>query len=135
MSTEQPSTPLTPSTIPVDIDNIAITYDGNPARLAGVLAELQDFYERKGHFKALIADGAVMIGSKIAVDSAKAIRFIVGDVPENTTYTFLDPCPATSVRITQYDTFAAFQSGRGTATPSFADATATAPPSSVTDSR
>ena len=134
MTSTEPTTPLSSSTIiPVDIDNVAITYDGNPARLAGVLSELQDFYERKGHFKALIADGAVMLGSKLAVDSAKAIRFIIGDVTEGTTYSFLDPCPPTVDRVSQYDTFAAFQTGRGSATPSFADATATAPPTSVTD--
>ena len=89
---------------PVDIDGNRILWGGNPAYLDGALYECQLFYERTGHFKALLEDGASLLGNgKLAVDSVHAIDFASGMLKDPETFNFLNPCPPTVTRIAKFD--------------------------------
>ena len=64
---------------PVDIDNIPIIYEGNPAHIPGLLHELGGWVERTGNFKELIEHGAVLLpNAKVAFDSVNSVKFYRG---------------------------------------------------------
>ena len=89
---------------PVDIDNIPIIYEGNPAHIPGLLHEFGGWVERSGNFKELIEHGAVLLSNgKVAFDSVNSVKFYRGDAVDGDTYTLLNPCPSTSDRINRFD--------------------------------
>ena len=76
----QAESPPADKLIPVYSDNTPILWPrgSNPAHLIGILHELGHFYKCKGLFIALFENNAVTVGTKLAVDSVSAIRFISG---------------------------------------------------------
>ena len=69
-----------------------LRYDGNKAKLPGLLAEIWDCCERTGKFRPLIENGAVLSskGSTI-IDSVQNIPFLTGVYDD--TRDIYDPCP------------------------------------------
>ena len=109
--------------VPTYSDNTPIKWPqgSNPAHLPGILHELKRNYQSKGQFIALFENNAVVVGSKLAVDSVSAINFITGLTVDPYARGFSSPCPDTEARIRQFDAHA---SGRGAKT---YDRTATPP--------
>ena len=71
--------------VPTDIDGTPIEWEDNPAYLDGALYECQLYYQRTGHFEALLKDGAVALSNgKLAVDSVSAVSFITGTAADAT---------------------------------------------------
>ena len=65
------------SIIPTTTSGKAIEYDGNPAHLAGILHEIEQFLIRTKHFEPFIQHGACLLSNgKTAVDSKESAKFI-----------------------------------------------------------
>ena len=62
---------------PTDTTGEVLTWDDNPASLAGILYEASKFYVRKGLYQTLIQHGGVLRSNgKLAVDTANAVHFV-----------------------------------------------------------
>ena len=62
---------------PVDITGATITWDDNPASLAGVLHEASKFYQQNGLFQPLIQHGGVVNRQgKLALEHPSSVTFI-----------------------------------------------------------
>ena len=95
--------------IPSDSEGDPITWDGNKAHLEGILADMDEWGARTGHFVALVENRAVLLSNgNLAVDSMQAVQFLNGAVPDlrATPFSHSDPCPDTETRITNYNTLA-----------------------------
>ena len=76
MSDDDENNTTVPYDVPVDITGEPITWDDNPASLAGILYEVGRFYQRKGLFQPLIKFSSVLTSrGKLAVDTADAVFF------------------------------------------------------------
>ena len=61
---------------PVDITGATITWDDNPASLAGVLHEASKFYQQNGLFQPLIQHGGVVTRQgKLAIEHPSSVTF------------------------------------------------------------
>jgi len=93
------TTTVTDPDIPVDITDQPILWDGNAARILGMLNEVWEHYERNGLYIAYIQKRArVLSNGKLAVDSVSSIPLVMGtvDEPERT---LLNLCPPAAARI------------------------------------
>ena len=69
MSDDDSNINTVPYDQPVDITGATITWDDNPASLAGVLHEASKFYQQNGLFQPLIQHGGVVTRQgKLAVE-------------------------------------------------------------------
>ena len=75
----------------------------NPAHLKGILHELARFYTRHGLFVPLFENNAVTVGTKLAVDSVAAVKFITGMAADTEARSFASPCPSTEARIREFN--------------------------------
>ena len=69
------------------------------------MSSLGRFYKRnrKGLFIALFENNAVTVGTKLAVDSMAAIRFVSGLAVDPQPRGFESPCPRTEMRIRAFN--------------------------------
>ena len=96
------NTNTVPYDLPVDTTGAPISWDGNPASLAGIMYETSKFYIRKGLSQPLIAHGGVLKSNgKLAVDSANAVYFIQNNKLDPRSFEF--PAPPSEVRRTKYN--------------------------------
>ena len=66
--------------VPTDIDNEPIKWNGNRAQLGNIIEELENHFSRTGRYRSLITEGCVSApNGKIIVDSADSIPFINGE--------------------------------------------------------
>jgi len=90
------------SIIPTTTSGKPIEYDGNPAHLAGILHELEQFFIRTKHFEPFIQHGACLLSNgKTAVDSKESAKFISMGLDVRS---FQNMCPDTAARITAFNT-------------------------------
>ena len=94
---------------PKDLDGEPIYWrDCNPAFIEGCLEECAAHYMREGLHQPLLESGAALAGHRTCVDSPDAIPFITGAIQDVNAdgsparRGFMDPCPATVHRVTQY---------------------------------
>ena len=75
MSDDDDNNTTVPYDFPVDITGEPITWDDNPASLAGILYEASRFYQRKGLYQPLIKFSSVLTSrGKLAVDTVDLHR-------------------------------------------------------------
>ena len=87
---------------PTDNTGEALTWDDNPASLAGILYEAGRFYVRKGLFQTLIQHGGVLRSNgKLAVDSPNAVLFIQN--PTIDPRSFEHPATPSDKRLAKYN--------------------------------
>ena len=105
--------------IPKDRYGDPITYDGNPACLAGVMHDINKWIERTGNYKLLFEQYAVPLSNgALAIDQPDNIMFIEQRLPNAEEHGFFNPCPPTLKRIAQYNIKAVSSTPRmTTATP------------------
>ena len=103
--------------IPKDRYNDPITYDSNPASLAGVMHDINKWIERT--FKLLFEQHAVPLSNgALAIDQPDSTQFIEQRLPNAEVHGFYNPCPPTIKRIAQYNIKAVTSTPRlTTATP------------------
>ena len=81
-STED-STVITDTTVPTDEANQPIIWDGNPARIPGLLFETSEFFLRSGqHQPHITMRAALLSNGKLAVESVSVVPFILGTLTE-----------------------------------------------------
>ena len=81
-----------------------ITYDGNPACLAGIMHDINKWIERTGNFKLLFEQYAVPLSNgALAIDQPDNIQFIEQRLPNAEVHDFFNPCPPTLKRFAQYN--------------------------------
>ena len=88
------TTDKTDTISPSDPEGDPITWDGNKAHLEGILADMDEWGVRTGHFVALVENRAVLLNNgSLAVDSLQAVQFLNGAVPDlrATPYSHSDP--------------------------------------------
>ena len=92
---------------PLDKYGVPIIYDGNPAKMRGVLLDINDCCLREGYYQTILTKGAVAISNgRYAIDRPEATPFVLGlvtDLPVGKSYGFKNPCPPTASRIHKYD--------------------------------
>ena len=116
--------------IPRDRYGEPITYDSNPACLAGVMHDINKWIERTGNYKLLVEQYAVPLSNgALAIDQPDNIQFIEQRLPQAEVHGFFNPCPPTLKRIAQYNIKAV------TSTPRMTTATPTKDPVSKEQSR
>ena len=77
MSDDDINNTILPFDQPVDITGAPITWDDNPASLAGILHEAGKFYQQNGLFQPLIQhDGVVTRQGKLAIENPSSVTFI-----------------------------------------------------------
>ena len=105
--------------IPKDRYGDPITYDSNPACLAGVMHDINKWIERTGNYKLLFEQYAVPLSNgALAIDQPDNIMFIEQRLPNAEVHGFFNPCPPTNKRIAQYNIKAVSSTPRlTTATP------------------
>ena len=105
--------------IPKDRYGDPITYDSNPACLAGVMHDINKWIERTGNYKLLFEQYAVPLSNgALAIDQPDNIMFIEQHLPNAEVHGFFNPCPPTLKRIAQYNIKAVSSTPRlTTATP------------------
>ena len=103
----------TDKSIPTYPDHSPIKWPAgsNPAHLPGILFELKRSFQRNGQFIALFENNAVAVGSKLAVDSVAAVKFVTGIATDPVARGFDKPCPGTEERIREYDAHAVATKG------------------------
>ena len=75
MSDDDKNNNTVPPEQPVDITGEAITWDDNPASLAGILHEASKFYKQNGLFQPLIQHGGVLTRQgKLAIEHPSVKR-------------------------------------------------------------
>jgi len=105
------TTTITDSNIPVDITDKPILWDGNSARILGMINEAWEHYERKGLYVAYIQKRArVLSNGKLSVDHVSSIPLVMGTV-EEPERTLLTICPPAAARITELNTWRATTAG------------------------
>jgi len=84
---------------PLDSDGLPIHWDGSPAKAIGKLRAARQWYARTGRFKTYIEKRAVMVGSKLCIeswDSLPFVRGVISDLPAGEAYSFDKPCVPTT---------------------------------------
>jgi hypothetical protein len=88
---------------PIDLDKEALLWDGNNAKILGLLDGCGKFYVRKGLFQPFFKHRAVLLSNgKTAVPSKHSIPFVMGELSDS--YSFDDICPAIADRVAEVDT-------------------------------
>ena len=88
---------------PIDLDKEPILWDGNNAKILGLLDGCGKFYVRKGLLQPFFKHRAVLLSNgKTAVPSKLSIPFVMGDLDD--THSFDDICPDISERVADVDT-------------------------------
>ena len=123
MSSPSNTSDTTDYPIPKDRYGELITWDGNPASLAGIMFEINKWVNRTGNYKVLFENRAVPLSNgALAIDQPDSIQFIEKLLPNAAEYSFYKPCPPTVQRLALYNMKAL------AATPRFATATPTNTP-------
>ena len=123
MSSPSNTSDTTDYPIPKDRYGELITWDGNPASLAGIMFEINKWVNRTGNYKVLFENRAVPLSNgALAIDQPNSIKFIEKLLPNAAEYSFYKPCPPTVQRLALYNMKAL------AATPRFATATPTNTP-------
>ena len=94
--------------VPVDITDQPLKWDGNDARILGLLKETWEHLERNGHLVTHIQKRArVLSNGKLAVDHISSVPFLMGleDEPERT---LTSMCPPAPLRIASVNAWRAF---------------------------
>ena len=79
--------------VPLDRECKPIKHDGNPATIAGKLAQAREYWRDNGLFIEYFEHHAVQLSNgKIAADSPEAVPFILGML-EHDPYDGEKPCP------------------------------------------
>lgn len=99
----------TDTSVPTDIDNEPIKWNGNRAALGNIIEELENHFARTGRYRSLITEGCVSASNgKLIVDSVDSIPFIQGSRPSSIApYSFRKPCPRTAKRVAMYQAYQA----------------------------
>ena len=87
---------------PTDLDEDPLLWDGNNAKILGLLYGCDKNYLRKGQFQPFFQHRAVLLrNGKIAVPSKATIPFIMGELDDGRTFANL--CPAIDERKADID--------------------------------
>ena len=85
-----------------------LNWDGNPAKILGLLDETSKHYTRNGLFAELISDRAVSLSNgKIALEHLHSKPYIMGDITDTITRTLTGPCPDIDTRNKETDAYRA----------------------------
>ena len=80
--------------VPTDSEGHPLSWDGNVAKILGLMDEVNLHYERNGLFSELIANRAVVLSNgKTAIEHLHSVPFIQGDIIDPTTRTLRTACP------------------------------------------
>ena len=87
-----------------DQEGEALTWDGNNAKIPGLLHECGKYYVRKGLFQPLFAHRAVVLSNgNNAITDIKTSVFITGQVDDPQERSFENVCPEISARVADVD--------------------------------
>ena len=90
--------------VPTDSDGHPLNWDGNPAKILGLLDETGKHYTRNGLFAELISDRAVSLSNgKTALEHLHSIPFVLCDITDTKTRTLSEPCPDIATRKKEID--------------------------------
>ena len=90
--------------IPKDRYLEPIRYNSNPATIPGIMYDIHQWIARTGHFKTLLEHRAVALSNgALAIDQTDSIQFIDKQLLRAEQHDFFNPCPATEVRIANYN--------------------------------
>ena len=79
MSDDDNNNHTVPTDFPVDTDHKELLYNDNPASLAGLLHEVNRFYETHGLFQPLLLHGSTPLSNgRLAITKPSMIPFIDG---------------------------------------------------------
>ena len=87
-------------------DGEPVRYSGNPAELPGCRHETRKAMQRAGAFKLLVTRNASRLPNGVmCVEDLDNILFVTEALhdPDVSTYTYENPCPPTSVRVSRYN--------------------------------
>ena len=102
--------------VPTDIDNQPIIFEGNPAHMDGCLEEVGRHVRRTGMFMAFFENHATSLSNgKTCLDNPVHIPFIEGKVPHAKVYSFEHPCPPGPQRLADHNAALALMTTPGTA--------------------
>ena len=94
--------------VPTDTEGHPLNWDGNPAKILGLLDETSKHYTRNGLFAELISDRAVSLSNgKIALEHLHSKPYIMGDITDTITRTLTGPCPDIDTRKKETDAYRA----------------------------
>ena len=90
--------------IPKDRYLEPIRYNSNPATIPGIMYDIHQWIARTGHFKTLLEHRAVALSNgALAIDQTDSIQFIDKQLLRAEQHDFFNPCPATEIRIANYN--------------------------------
>ena len=93
--------------VPLDITENPMKWDGNNARILGLLHETWLYYERNGLFDAFIQKRAkVLSNGKICCETVNHVPFVMGVIKEEDR-TLANMCPPGDERIAQVNAYRA----------------------------
>ena len=91
------------TTVPTDEAGQPLIWDGNPARVLGLLHESSEYFERMGqHQPAITMRAALLSNGRLAVESVSVVPFILGTLTEPDR-SLLDIAPPPTERIAEYN--------------------------------
>ena len=94
--------------VPTDTEGHSLNWDGNPAKVHGLLDETNKHYTRNGLFTELISDRSVSLSNgKIALEHLHSIPYIMGDITDTINRTLTGPCPDIEARKKETDAYRA----------------------------
>ena len=99
------STESTDINVPTDMQKEPLIWDGNDAKIKGLLFELGRYLQRNSILQTYFAHRAVLLSNgKVAVPSISSIPFIMGDLEDShgadiVVHNFTKPCPAIAERV------------------------------------
>ena len=92
------------TTVPTDEAGQPLIWDGNPARVLGLLHECSEYFLRMGqHQPAITMRAALLSNGKLAVESVTIVPFILGTLTEPDR-SLLNMAPPPNERILEYST-------------------------------